>query len=249
MKRLALIILGLLVWAFPANATISLVAHVLAETAGQAGPATTSAINTTGANFIVIGVSTNAPTGGTITDSLTGCASPCNTWIRLTAQQVGTNAGTVLFFSANPTVGTNHVFVYTNANQYPSLAVAAFSGVATSSPKDQENGANSGASQVGSLQTGSVTPSANNELVVTSIASSGSPTFSINSSFTITDQTPSGGGFWLALGYLIQTTATAVNPTWSLASGNQFLATDIASFKASAATTAPTQVGAFLPGP
>lgn len=247
MKRLAFFVL--LLWAFPANATIALVAHVLGETAAQAGPGTTAAINTTGADFIVIGVSTNAPSGGTITDSLTGCASPCNTWTRLTPQQASTNAGTVLFYSTNPTVGANHVFVYTNTNQFPSLAVAAFSGVATSSPKDQENGANSGASQVGSLQTGSVTPTINSELVVTSVATSGSPTFSINSSFTITDQTTSGGGFWLALGYLIQTTATAANPTWTLASGTQFMSADIATFKASATTTAPTQVGAFLPGP
>jgi hypothetical protein len=88
------------------------------------------------------------------------------------------------------------------------------------------------------LATGSVTPSAANELVVTAEgqgAAGGSP-FTINLGFTITDQKAQVGGQadGGGLAYLIQTTATAVNPTWTGVSNGNMVVT-IATFKAAAA--------------
>jgi hypothetical protein len=50
-----------------------------------------------------------------------------------------------LYYAANPTVGSGHTFSYTGASNFSSIFVAAFSGVATSSPFDKENGATSSA--------------------------------------------------------------------------------------------------------
>ena len=115
------------------------------------------------------------------------------------------------------------------------MYVAAFSGAAAASALDQQNGA------VGtgtSLATGSVTPSEDNELVVSgvSIADGSSGTYAVDSGLTITDQILASAGNFEGggLAYIIQTSAGAVNPTWSW-TGSVNSAAVIATFKAAAA--------------
>ncbi len=93
----------------------------------------------------------------------------------------------------------------------------AFSGADTVVPFDQQNGVATPTTTT-SYQPGSITPSENNEVIVTAITSGGGVTsYSIDSGFTISDQFDlSGGGhFPLGMAYLIQTSAAASNPTWS----------------------------------
>ena len=197
------------------------VAHTIS---GSNSNGTTSAgIDTTGATFIVIASpfyeSSPAPT---ISDSYG------NTWTKATAYTgTGLNSAVLQFFYCyNPTVGAGDTFTSSGAVSYSSLAVLAFSGSTGSGPVDQQSGNDNG------FQTGSITPRTNNQLVVTAVseAVAGDISSSIDPGFTITDTlaNSSGNYFGIGLAYLIQTTATAENPTWSGSVGG----CNIASFPA-----------------
>lgn len=190
------------------------------------GPVTTPAIDTTLATLIVIAISNIIGLTGAPTDSLS------NTWTALTAP--GGDPGLVrygLYMCASPIVGAAHTF--THSEQYPALAVVAVSG-AHASPLDQESTASF--NPASSSATGSVTPSENDELLVTGLsvnATAANP--SIDGDFTILESVNAVGdaNLGIHMAYLIQTTAASANPTWSW-TGSSYGATSIATFKASA---------------
>ena len=161
--------------AAPLFGAISLVAHTsAASTTG--GSVTTSAINTTGANLIVISTTLqNGP--ASIRDSNN------NTWTAL--NRYGTAVGIQLFYCLNPMVGSSHTFTNGASNEYQSIAVGAFSGVATSSAFDAQNGV---ANRSSPIQTGSISPSQNGDLLVTAIGNGSSRADSVDSSFTLIEQ-------------------------------------------------------------
>lgn len=207
----------------------SLVAH----TKGAQGSSTTTpAIDTTGANLIVVSIGTFG--GFALSDSKS------NTWTQLTTRTGGSFA-TKIYYCLTPTVGSGHTF--TLSSGFPTVCVTAWSGAATSSVFDVENGA--GSTAVTSIVTGSVTPANANSLVIASIGAADSSTgpVAISGGFTISDQgfgntgvTESG-----AQAYLIQTSAAAANPTWSGFSSSDAGAA-IAVFKAAAGGAT------FIPG-
>lgn len=204
-----------------ANDFTSFVTFISGVSAGSINfsSVTTNAINTTGANLIVIaGASGGA---STITDSKS------NTWTALTARtDVGTGQSQ-LFYCFNPTVGSGHTF--TNTQVAPAISVMAFS---NSIAFDVQNG--SIGATVTTLSTGSVTPSFNNCLVVSGLEINGAAgaVWTIDSGFTANTYIPDVGGSCVGCGmaYKIQTTATAVNPAWSGGSATGAAAT-IATFK------------------
>lgn len=207
---------------------IALVAH--ASSVGSNGT-TTSAINTTGASLLVAFVGFVFNNAAVISDSYG------NTWTPLTFHLGVNNCTTQIFYVQNPTVGTGHTFSETGTSTYPALSVAAFSGTATSSVFDVQNGTN----PVGAttFQPGSVTPSQNNSLIVTGFDNdqgSSAQDTTINSGFTITDQ--NGYGFGVneggGLAYLVQTTAAPVNPTWTMSTAALGAGSAIAVFKPAA---------------
>lgn len=211
---------------------VALVSHTSVASSGGAN-VTTAGINTAGATLLVAVIGFLSAGGRTM--SLTDSNS--NTWSQLT-QNDGTLANQT-YYAVNPTVGAGHTFTGTNGGTtaYGSLCVAAFSGVVTTTPFDQSNGAQNASSTT--QQPGSITPSANNELVVTTLENN-TPlnTLTINGSYSITDQVTAVGGNTVGSGlaYWVQTTATATNPTWtqSVASAANLV---IMSFKATAAAT------------
>lgn len=222
---------------------IALVASALKKSTNTTS-ATTDAINTTGASLLVVGVA-NYRTGAPFSNnaySLTD--SKGNTWAKLNTYFQG-DTEVALFYCKNPTVGTNHTFTFSNTNGYPSIAASAYSGTDTSQNADQQNGA--GASSASSLATGSVPPSTDNQLLVAFIgttAASRDPG-SIDAGFSLTDhaQANPGDGLGLGMAYKVQTTAAAVNPTFSITGGTAQLAAAIATFKAASGggdTTDPT---------
>lgn len=194
--------------------------------------------DTTGANLIVAFVSAGYATNGTLTDTKS------NSYTQATpVTGPGFNVGSLFYAAGSLTVGSGHALTYDvspGGGLYPALCWAAFSGAA-SSPLDQEN-QNSGASTP--LVTGSVTPSEDDELLVTGLGWDQNATSSINSSFTKTTDAPYNAGTGLAasMAYLIQTSASAVNPAWSLSAG-QNPVTAIATFKAA---SGPAVTGAKI---
>lgn len=211
----------------------TLIAHTIGRSTDGNG-FTTSAIDTTGANFIVIGLST-ANNGGT--DSISD--NKGNTWIPLTQWIGGASDRQFQFFYCQScTVGTGHTFTDTSTNTFPILMVAAFSGIATV-PFDQQNG--NGVLFTTSISTNSVTPTVGGELVIAGLTYDDSSTPTIDSGFTIID-TSVGGPFGAQGGqmaYLIQTTATPENPTFTWTSSSR-AAAGIATF-ASSGFVGPTR--------
>jgi len=130
---------------------------------------TTGAINTIGANLLVMIVPCNAgPT--TVSDSAG------NTWTGLTQRGTGTSDPSIrIYYCYNPTTSTTHTFssALGTAN-YASMIVFAFSG-ALGSPFDQEAG--TVVTSAHSVQPGSITPSGSGYLYVAGIGYQGQFSF------------------------------------------------------------------------
>lgn len=202
-------------------------AVVASTSAGSANTSsvTTAGIDTTGANLLVLVATTYAGGGPTPTDS------KGNTWTPLTRRGAG-DAEIQLWYCASPVVGSGHTFTLSGSTIYPALAVLAVSGAAAS-PLDQQNGqvANAGAT----CSPGSVTPTEDDELVVSGYSGYSQAISSIDSGFTLAASVAYNGNFLTTgVAYLIQTSAAAANPTWTL-SGSNFNVAAIASFKVAAA--------------
>lgn len=197
----------------------------------QNGVNPSSNINTTGATLLVMSIgqyiqgSNAAPT---ITDTFN------NTWTLAIAQGVsgGGNQAELLYYVANAKVGANHNFTtsYVGGTGYPSQQVAAFSGVITASPLAQTTGfwAGSGAS-ASTIQPGSLTPTTNGSLIISNagnfVNTGTGANITVDSGLTVInhDRAVFAQNQGSALAYLVQTTASAINPTWTLSSTtNQF---------------------------
>jgi hypothetical protein len=201
----------------------ALVANVEAVPGANGG--TSAGIDTTGASLLIIHGATFASATG-VSDS------KGNTWTALTEHSRSQRFSRI-WYVTNPTVGAGHTFTISGTGIYPHLAAAAFSGADTASPFDQENGANAAAAT--SIQTGSVTPTTNDQLIIAGVVGFDTNAPTINLSFTTTDTEATDGSTKMmgGLAYLIQTSAAAVNPTWSWV-GSDPSAASIATFKAAA---------------
>lgn len=186
---------------------------------------TTTAINTTGANLIVLAL-------GWYVGSATATVSDSkgNTWIALTDVSGGFSKHQI-YYAKNATVGTGHTFTISmSTSAWPGAFVYAISGADTTAPFDVQN------SFANVLSSGpisiAVTPTINGSFIVTGLRTGNATTstVSIDLSFILTKNT---GG---AAAYIIQTTAATINPTWNYSGGNQGAAITIASFKPSIVT-------------
>lgn len=216
MKKLLL----LLCLALPSFGQIALVAHV--STTLLVSP-TTSGINTTGATLLVANITAwDAAPLSYITDSNN------NTWVPFPTYLGNFTAQTQqMFYAINPVVGSGHTFTI-GAGTQGSLEVGAFSGVTGVLPFDKSApSSTTGTTSASSIQPGSLTPTNANSLIVSAVSfqNNGTQVSSINSGFTITDTNASASGLiGGSMAYLIQTTATAVNPTWSFSGGGNLTA-------------------------
>jgi hypothetical protein len=224
MKKLLLTILFLIL-SSPSWATIALIANTCAGSSGGTG-VTTTGINTTGASLIVLAIAYYPTVGvATPTDSVGG-----NTWNALPAYG-NQNPYIKMYYAINPKTGTSQTFTESDGQNYPAICVLAFNGTVTTNGFDTQNGTTTSASTP--ISTGSITPTYNNEVLVSSLGAGGGSSYTIDSSFTIPAGGTldfSGGNYWgIGIAYLIQTTATAENPTWN--GDGSFNSATIASFK------------------
>lgn len=210
-------------------------AHLVARSTNSNG-FTSSSIDTTGGDtiFVVLSDIDGTPT---LSDSKS------NTYTQLTgASKVGSGPAVSIWYAKNAACGTGHTFTVTATTKYPSICVQVFSGGDISAPFD--TGKESGATSLGTtIQPGSLTPSVDNCVLITGYGDDiTSRTLSIDSSFTITDQAGLVGGqaYSVGMAYKIQTTAAAVNPTWTTTTSSNALRADMAAFKAAAAAAQDT---------
>jgi hypothetical protein len=244
MKKILLLLLLLFV-AVPTQTegAIALVASVVAGST-DAGTITTAGVDTTGANLIVCVVAFDEmyDTSVSAVSDIKG-----NTWVGRTTRTVTGGVRIRTYYAVNPTVGSGHTFTADKYPLLPAIGCLAFSGANTSAPYDVENGTT--ATGVTSVQPGSVTPSEDNEVIVTGVASAQAiPTSAaINGGFTfeLNNQGGTGVDTTLFVGYLIQTSAAAANPTWSWDAGDsRTVAVSSTTFK-STGVAGPTCRGAL----
>lgn len=200
---------------------------------------TSAALNTTGADAIVLAVAYDSsvnPTASAISDAKS------NTYTSLTQREQGGPA-VQLYYCLAPVVGSGHTFTVTLNASYAAIGVLALAGVKASSAFDAENGGVTTGSQT-TVQPGSISPAEDNEILVSGLAIGGVRGISIDGGYTIegTADLVSGSSFGVSLAYLIQTNKGASNPTWT-ADLLIMMAAGSACFKAAASSpTIPTHL-------
>lgn len=194
---------------------------------GTNSSVTTAAIDTTGATLIVVSLSRDVNTNATNFSDSKG-----NTWRLLNYYDQGA-VRNMMYYCVPTSVGSGHTFSNSGSFNYSTLAVAAFSGNAPFLIEDRLSASGNSATTV---LPGSITPSQDNTLVVTTCAFSGtgSTPLSINGGFTKNEEIDfsSGNYYGNGIAHLIQTTAAAANPTWTKTGATPFVSIQ-ASFKLS----------------
>lgn len=197
---------------------------------------TTGAIDTTGANFILISIA-YVNTIDSVTDS------KGNTYTALTEHANANLSKHRFYYVRNPTVGTGHTFTVSGAQTYPGIVVHAFSDPVGAPIFESENGA--AAASGTSIATGSVTPATSlGSLVVSGVGvgdASNVPTPDAGSGYVSSTRQPGVGGtaYCATLAYKIQVPATATNTTWTWGA-SAVNSTSIAIFSSPAPTVVVT---------
>jgi hypothetical protein len=224
-------------------------AHVNAYAEGApalGGTWTSAAQDTTGADFIIIEIGYDA--GGTPVVS----DNKGNTnWQPLTSYLQGSVRGRFVYHF-NAVSGTGHTFTFTGAAAYAGASIAWYSGGGTTDPFDTGTDTGAGSTGTTANQGASQTPSQNDCLVVAGLGIDGiATTASINGGFTIRASVDLAGSshYGSAIADLIQTTAAAADPDWTIGVASPAVAM-IAVFKAAGASAAtpPVPVSRFRRG-
>ncbi len=207
--------------------TIALVVSVAKQ--GAATTVTTSNIDTTGCDLLVANIfwSNGANAVAAVTDS------KGNTWTAATKYNAS-DAANRFYWCKPSSVGSGHNFTIGVPNVYGGIIVLGFSGVKATSPLDGTNGATSASAS--SLATGSLTPSEDNCLLIYAATTAGNITAVDVGTLQETANGISGTTYGGGVGYEIQTTATARNPSFSASVTNQ-MAASILAFKAEPAAS------------
>lgn len=204
-------------------------AHIASATTayGESG-GTSGLINSTGATLGVIVIGYYV--GGTPSVS----DSKGNTWTPRTAYSGTGEPAIRIYYSALTSVGASHTFTVSGSGIYAAICASVFSG---GTVYGQESGSTANAA---TKQPGSITPAENNELLISGVISNdgteSQPTFGVDGGFAKTHNQLyfSSNCYAVAMGYLIQTTAAAANPTWSWGGGAHDVAANMATFKITA---------------
>jgi hypothetical protein len=191
---------------------------------------TTSALDCTGADLIVIAVQGN-------NGAYTVHDSQNNTYTLIDSHTDSSNVKSV-FYCQSPSTSNAQTFNIVESFIFAAIFVQVFSG-SSASPLDAHTQGSGFFSAT--CQPGSITPSENNELLIcfgTVYSSTGANFVSIGGGFSTTNQNPNtGSALTGGLAYLIQTTATASNPTLTIDDANGFPIAFQVAFKAASAPT------------
>ncbi len=206
------------------------VAHICQAVGSGAGGGTTTAIDTTGANFLYVTVANYVGTANA-SDNKGNSFTALATYGGATGGGHGMGNGFITSFYSTPSsVGSGHTFTSTSA--YVTICVEAWSGMATSSVFD--SGTDNGADSVTgtTAQPGSISPSSGGRVVFTSVSNySDAVTASIGNGYSLGDHvTASPSAFGLAIGYLTTYSGGGTNPAWTW-SGSTSSVVDIAAFR------------------
>ncbi len=198
---------------------------------GGASSGFTTATDITGATWIAVLLSWYTPISSlSYFDCSQSNNTPLNTWVPLTAQTSANGEQAQWLYCLGPSTVTDWQFKTAGVSTFCSTVVLWGTGNKSIAAFDTENGAIGAA--VSSLNTGTVTPAENNEMVLTGV------TFDPSGVPTVSGYTDPGGTDNLTAthlgahaGYVIQTTAGSTSATW--VGSSNIRAVVIATFKSS----------------
>ena len=214
-----------LLFSLHAVAQVALISHTAAGCKSQCGSngsitVTTPAINTTGARMIAI-------CSSEWTQQVPPTDSSGNVYQKAISQNEDDDSNVGLWYALSPITSASQTF--TQTGQSPALAVMAFSNVA--SGPDQQNTSDSYGQF---LTSGNVTPTNNNELIVSCLSGYPDGFSATVSPLTVVDSLPWNGGYSGSVAtydaYRVQTTASTLQATWNMVNGNNAGATTISTF-------------------
>ena len=178
--------------------------------------------------------------GGTSTAAITDDAASGGNTYNTDKSQFLSGAGTLYIFTAPNAKATTVITVtLTGGSATIRIAIAEYSGVATSAPLDQTNVATGSSTAPNS---GNVTPGQNNELLIGAVANANGSAWT-SPSLTSQQEVPTGGGSKLIFMDQIQTTATTRAASVSISS--QGWIAMIATYNPASSFTAKKNVAAF----
>ena len=187
---------------------------------GQNTSVTSSAIDTRGADLLIIGFSGLNDPSLALTDSST------NTWLTALSSDNGNPAVSVrVLYVSQPLVSSAHTFTVSEPNGFAALSILAVSGSLNSTGVfDQGNFTEYQNTGQTDLSPGSITPGHNGELLVgfINIYNDSTPPTLTDSSTNFTEQTHvdcSGSNFGMSAWTFVQTTASAINPPFTRSPG------------------------------
>lgn len=199
------LLLGLLLWAQPASAAITLLA-TCGDPSASPGPACSGGINTSGATLLVAINGTNGASCPTDSGS--------NTWTNVVSITGGEFSGTYSLCYVNAPSGTGAGHTFTCGGTLCGVSVTAYSGTTTTSPLDVSCSGNSGSPTTCS---GAVTPANNGSLIVSGTGGPFSAPQTVDSSLTIRNEVQGAGGvsYGASIADRVQATAASINPGWN----------------------------------
>lgn len=201
----------------------------------QSGSVVIASLNTTGATLAIAAINRFGGSSGTISDS------DGNTWTALTTvNSAANNEFLQCWYSILTTTSSSNTVTMTGgSNTYRAGVVAFFSGTKATSPLDQQATSANQAQGTTHLAP-SVTPSEDNELVISLLGTDGPASMtadSITGGFTIYQYQTPASSTGCGLAYLIQTTAGAAAPTWTISSASSEGGMNSSTYKSAAAAT------------
>jgi hypothetical protein len=176
---------------------------------------TTTALNTTGADFVIVALSQQNGTAYTITDNFS------NSFQSIRARGYDSAGSTILLYPTSFSVSTSSYTVTVSGTAlFNNICISAWSGIAHG-----WDGFSSGfgATAVSTISPGTTTPTQTGQnLVITSLACDQTlpVDISVNAGFTQVPGSPvgaTGPAYGIGLAYLIQTGMASVTPTWNQA--------------------------------
>lgn len=218
------------------------VVNSLAQGSASGNGFTTTGLNCSGANFLAV-LSTVDPATYALTDSQS------NTWLYQSGPTSYAGVYAALWYCVNPSVGSSHTFSIGGSGDTPSLVILAIAGADTTSPLDQISAGDSNLF-TNVIQPGSVTPGSANEIVIAGAAGiiDDTTSMSVNGGFTGVSLAQANSLHNAAsLAYLIQTTATAANSTFTGSAGGLTLSSKSITIK-SGGGGGPTQYNQSVSG-
>lgn len=228
-------LISLLVLCVVAWAAVTLTNHINAQSSSVT--VTSGAVNMTGATLLVLSChGAGASISFTASDSVNGSAG----WQAGTAQTANTDT-TQLFYACNNSVSATQTFTCTGGSGTDgSLNVTGFASTSAGTGTACLDVASAGSH---TTTPGSVTTTVDGDVCVTAAGNDvGSATWSIDSSFVISDSYGAAVHENSAMAYLVTTTKGAINPTWTYDTAASVTNSVMMCFKPSAGAAAPTMI-------